>query len=197
MEDHFTLADKNEQLRQRNNITSVSWRQRILRQLGRNSIGCGQRNSSSGPTTNGTSFKHSDTHRSSGHDDLAQPSNSIPLKHRISLRPCKIACANGELESHQMAATENLETLAPNVTNELGITCQTAKPSPRTSVIGALLCADSSDSDSIDDLQPGESKFFNFECCPPSECGDSIRENYISGSRYTQIELFEMHLKFD
>lgn len=128
--------------------------------------------------------KNLDLCRSSGNDDSGHTSSSMPLKHRINFRPRRIACSNDGLESQQITTTENPGTFTQNVTNELGMPCQMMKSTPCTSVIGALLCADSSDSDSIDDLQAGESKLFNFECCPPSEYGDSIRSDFISASRY-------------
>lgn len=72
----------------------------------------------------------------------------------------------------------------PSQANEA---CETVK-SLRPTVIGTFLSSQSSGSESIDDLLD-ETRYFHFDYCPSSECGDVI-----SANRYNRFQQHEFIL---
>lgn len=129
----------------------------MLRLVGRNSIGCGY------------------PHKTEPHSISSRPSSSGGLP-RTSNRLEDGESSNQKHQYHQLTSADFRGFQA----NEYDLACQAVKSS-RPAAIGTLLSAQSSGSESIDDLLD-ETKYFHFDRCPSSECGDVI-----SASRYNVI----------
>lgn len=157
-------CDRHQNAKNKNDPT-ISWHQRMLCHLRRNSIAC----------VHSYTAKQHEKRPSTSSNRSAICEGLFHQKHRIHFRQRKVGCVADGNKRHRF----NANRFAQDVENELNLICRPAKPLPTSCAM--LSISASSQSDCMDELPID--KYFHFDCCSSSEYDDDISGDYLATSR--------------